>query len=128
MGEARRRRGTRAEALGAAIKQMFGGGKALELAIFTIEALFEFPETVAERPMALWRIETATEVARRRNRSELACLCCETPIILEMPSAIGFLRGSEGSEREPLLVRGLRCLLRRGGVSRRSQRDGDRGD
>jgi hypothetical protein len=90
MGEAKRRReATRSEKRAADLKQRFGDTP-FEIHLFPLSAIQ--PESPADLPLALWRLQVGLEVLNRKERGDLYCVACDERIALGLPPIVGFIK------------------------------------
>jgi hypothetical protein len=93
MGEARRRQATRSEKRGAILRKRLGGAP-LDFTLSSIKA----PESAADAPMAMWKLQIGIETLRRLERGELFCVVCDEAIALAPPPFAGFVKADLGPE------------------------------
>jgi hypothetical protein len=55
------------------------------------------PESLADLPLAMWRLEVGLETLERKRRGELFCILCDSPIALDLPPIVGFVKPDESS-------------------------------
>jgi hypothetical protein len=87
MSEARQRQ------VAARLKQRLGGGP-FDLYFFPLMSI-KLPETPADLPLAMWKLQIGLETLERRERGELFCLSCDKPIALTIPWLVGFIRSDD---------------------------------
>jgi hypothetical protein len=94
MGEAKRRRqATRSERRGAALKKQLGDG-AFQLCLFPLWSVRP-PESPADLPLTLWKLQTALAVLDRQKQGKLYCICCDGAIAVDPPTVAGFLKAED---------------------------------
>ena len=98
MGEAQRRQrqATRSEKRAAILRKRLGGAP-LDMHLFTLSSIRP-PESPADRPMALWKLQIGLETLRRLERGELFCVVCDEAIALAPPPFAGFVKADLGPE------------------------------
>jgi hypothetical protein len=45
----------------------------------------------------MWKLQVGLETLERQRRGELFCIVCDTSMVLDPPSMIGFVRGDDPS-------------------------------
>ena len=71
------------------------GGAPLDMHPFTLSSI-QPPESPADRPMALWKLQIGLETLRRLERGELFCVVCDGAIALGPPPFVGFIKADLG--------------------------------
>jgi hypothetical protein len=59
----------------------------------------EPPRSPAEERVAAWFLQAGLEALAHKERGEIDCVCCDTPIALDPPPFIGLIK-SEGQDSE----------------------------
>jgi hypothetical protein len=59
----------------------------------------EPPRSPAEERVAMWFLQAGLEVLARKERGELDCVCCDTPIALDPPPFVALIK-PEGQDSE----------------------------
>ena len=93
MGEAKRKRQAKR---GAVLRQRLGGAP-LDLHLFKLSSI-KAPESPADLPLAMWKLQIELETLRRLERSELFCVVCDEAIALAPPPFVGFIKADLGPE------------------------------
>ena len=97
MGEAKRKRqATRSEKRGAALRKRLGGAP-LDLHLFTLPSIRP-PQSPADLPLAMWKLQIGLETVGRLERGELFCVVCDEAIALAPPPVAGFVKADLGPE------------------------------
>jgi hypothetical protein len=103
MGEARRKREAKRDAI---LRKRLGGAP-LDLHLFRLSSI-KPPQSAADLPLAMWKLQIGLETLGRLGRGELFCVVCDEAIALAPPPFTGFIKAD--------LVRfgGLRIVFQSG--------------
>jgi hypothetical protein len=72
------------------------GGAPLDMHLFTLSSI-QPPESPADAPMAMWKLQIGLETIGRLERGELFCVVCDEAIALA-PPFVGFIKADLGPE------------------------------
>jgi hypothetical protein len=95
MGEAKwKRQATRSEKRGAVLRKRLGGAP-LDMHLFTLSSI-KPPQSPADLPMTMWKLQIGLETLGRLEHGELFCVVCDEAIALGPPPVAGFVKADLG--------------------------------